>query len=341
MPKHITLSRRKQSEPADLDTFKEKRAEREKKKRKAQAEQAKAKEAQAKFADDDDDDVDKDVVHVALPVPKRKQPLAIAATTKKPKKKTADEAVDDDAIEGFDGQDDDDDDDGDDDDDDNGGDGDDDSSSLSVGDMRNDFEALQSSIEQGLSAANKQPKKAKQSSGSSAAAAAAAAASDDDVHPDLKPAVLYVGHIPFGFHERQLEAFFGQFGEVLRVKLARSKRTGGSRHFAFVEFRRLHVAKVVVEAMNGYIMYRRRLVCAIVPPEKCHDRMWSISRTIVKSRGERRALSQLQHGAAVADAATAEAAETKRAARNEARKQKLASLGIDVDALQKRKTGSK
>jgi nucleolar protein 15 len=328
MPKHITLSRRKQSEPADLDTFKEKRAEREKKKRKAQAEQAKAKEAQAKFADDDDDDEEEE--DVVVPAPKRKQPLAIAATTKKkPTKKTADEAsVDDDAIEGFDGQDDDDDDD--DDDDGVGNDnGDDDSSSLSVGDMRNDFEALQSSIEQGLS----KPKKAKQSSGS-----AAASTTSDDVHPDLKPAVLYVGHIPFGFHERQLEAFFGQFGEVLRVKLARSKRTGGSRHFAFVEFRRLHVAKVVVEAMNGYIMYRRRLVCAIVPPEKCHDRMWSISRTIVKSRGERRALSQLQYGAAVTDAATAEVAETKRAARNEARKQKLASLGIDVDELQKKKT---
>ena len=34
-------------------------------------------------------------------------------------------------------------------------------------------------------------------------------------------------------------------------------RTGASHHYAFVEFRRLHVAKVVVEAMNGYIMFRR------------------------------------------------------------------------------------
>jgi nucleolar protein 15 len=317
MPKHITLSRRKQSEPADLDTFKEKRAQRESQKKKRKEEQE---QARHHVVDQDDDDQEEQV---------QKPPKRLAIAKEEPKKKiVADEASDDDDdddddddVEGFSGEDDEDDI------------SNSSSSSLSVGDVRNEFEALQSSLEQGLA----KQKKRKQSSTATSSSSSAAAAANDSVHPDLLPAVMYVGHIPYGFHERQLEAFFGQFGEVSRVKLARSKRTGGSRHFAFVEFRRLHVAKVVVEAMNGYIMFRRRLVCAIVPPEKCHDRMWSVSRKIVKSRGERRALSQLNYGAAITDAAKAEAAETKRAERDATRKQKLASLGIDLDSIQRRR----
>jgi nucleolar protein 15 len=156
---------------------------------------------------------------------------------------------------------------------------------------------------------------------------------DPDEVPEMQPGVLYIGHLPFGLHERQLEGFLSQFGEVLRVKLARSKRTGGSRHFAFVEFRRLYVAQVVVEAMNGYIIYRRRLACAVVPPEKCHARMWSVSRNIVKSAAERRARGQLAHGAAVLDEAKAAGADRRRAERAKARAEKLAAVGISLDAI--------
>lgn len=38
--------------------------------------------------------------------------------------------------------------------------------------------------------------------------------------------VIYIGHIPRGFYEEAMKGFFGQFGDVLRIQLARSKKTG-------------------------------------------------------------------------------------------------------------------
>lgn len=35
---------------------------------------------------------------------------------------------------------------------------------------------------------------------------------------------IYVGHIPHGFFEEQMKKFFSQFGQVTRVRLARSKK---------------------------------------------------------------------------------------------------------------------
>lgn len=59
------------------------------------------------------------------------------------------------------------------------------------------------------------------------------------VAPASKPkgsAVVYLGRIPHGFFEDQIRGYFGQFGDVLRVRLSRSKKTGRSRGYAFVEF---------------------------------------------------------------------------------------------------------
>jgi len=48
--------------------------------------------------------------------------------------------------------------------------------------------------------------------------------------------VVYLGHIPYGFFEDQMKGFFSQFGTITRLRLARSKRTGNSKHYAFIEF---------------------------------------------------------------------------------------------------------
>jgi len=77
--------------------------------------------------------------------------------------------------------------------------------------------------------------------------------------------VIWIGSIPHGFYEEQMKAYFSQFGKVGRVRLSRSKKTGRSRGFAYVEFKddtkqKLHqVAADVVSATHnmlllGYIM---------------------------------------------------------------------------------------
>ncbi|XP_059139947.1 uncharacterized protein LOC131928055, partial [Physella acuta] len=64
---------------------------------------------------------------------------------------------------------------------------------------------------------------------------------------DRLPGVVYIGHVPHGFYERQLSNYFSQFGKVLNVKLSRSKNNGKSKGYAFIKFKDAAVAKTVAE----------------------------------------------------------------------------------------------
>ncbi|XP_003738982.1 MKI67 FHA domain-interacting nucleolar phosphoprotein-like [Galendromus occidentalis] len=88
--------------------------------------------------------------------------------------------------------------------------------------------------------------------------------------------VIYVGHIPHGFYEDELRKYFSQFGEVTRVRVSRSRKTGGSRGFAFVEFQHDAVAAIAADTMNGYLMFDRLLKVNVVPKEKVHSDMFAL-----------------------------------------------------------------
>lgn len=90
----------------------------------------------------------------------------------------------------------------------------------------------------------------------------------------LTPGVIYLGHIPRGLFEPQLKGYFSQFGNVTRVRLSRSKKTGGSKGYAFVEFECDEVAKIVAETMNNYLFCERLLKCEFIPPEKVHEKLF-------------------------------------------------------------------
>ncbi|XP_003478796.1 MKI67 FHA domain-interacting nucleolar phosphoprotein [Cavia porcellus] len=87
---------------------------------------------------------------------------------------------------------------------------------------------------------------------------------------ELTPGVIFVGHLPPVLFESQIKAYFSQFGRITRFRLSRSKRTGNSRGYAFVEFQSEDVAKIVAETMNNYLFGERLLVCRFMPPEKVH-----------------------------------------------------------------------
>ncbi|CAL9689914.1 unnamed protein product [Knipowitschia caucasica] len=89
------------------------------------------------------------------------------------------------------------------------------------------------------------------------------------------PGVIYVGHLPVGLFEPQLKAYFEQFGKVLRLRLSRSKKTGGSKGYAFIEFDCDEVARIVAETMNNYLMGERLIKCHVVPPEKVHEELFN------------------------------------------------------------------
>ena len=82
--------------------------------------------------------------------------------------------------------------------------------------------------------------------------------------------VIYLSRIPHGFYEDQMRAYFSQFGEITRLRMARNKRTGASKHYAYIEFRHEAVARIVVETMHNYLMFGRLLQCHLVPVEKVH-----------------------------------------------------------------------
>lgn len=90
----------------------------------------------------------------------------------------------------------------------------------------------------------------------------------------LSPGVIYVGHLPQGLFESQLKAYFEQFGKILRLRLSRSKKTGKSKGYAFIEFDCDDVAKIVAETMNNYLMGERLIKCHVVPPEKVHKKLF-------------------------------------------------------------------
>lgn len=80
--------------------------------------------------------------------------------------------------------------------------------------------------------------------------------------------VVFIKHIPHGFYEEQIKAYFQQFGAVTRARVARSERTGKSKGYAFVEFRVPEVAKIAAETMDNYLMFKQVLKTAYIAPEE-------------------------------------------------------------------------
>ncbi|KAG7258217.1 hypothetical protein CRUP_014293 [Coryphaenoides rupestris] len=95
---------------------------------------------------------------------------------------------------------------------------------------------------------------------------------------NLSPGVVYVAHLPTSLGEKELMIYFQQFGNILRLRLARSKKTGNSKGYAFMEFECDEVAKIVAETMNNYLMRERLIKCQLMPPEKVHQNLFSGSR---------------------------------------------------------------
>ncbi|KIW31845.1 hypothetical protein, variant [Cladophialophora immunda] len=91
---------------------------------------------------------------------------------------------------------------------------------------------------------------------------------------DDGPGTVYVGRIPHGFYEKEMRAYFSQFGDISRLRLSRNKRTGASKHFAFIEFASDEVAKIVAETMDNYLMFGHILKCKYAEPGSLHPDVW-------------------------------------------------------------------
>ena len=89
-----------------------------------------------------------------------------------------------------------------------------------------------------------------------------------------EPGVVYVGRIPHGFYEHQMRAYFSQFGEISKLRLSRNRKTGASKHFAFIEFKSNEVARIVATSMDNYLMFGHILRCKYAPVDTLHPDVW-------------------------------------------------------------------
>ncbi|BFZ57863.1 nucleolar protein [Savitreella phatthalungensis] len=83
-----------------------------------------------------------------------------------------------------------------------------------------------------------------------------------------QPGVVYIGRVPHGFYEDEMRGYFAQFGEVLRVRVSRSKKSGRSKGYAFVEFGERDVATVVARSMHNYLLGGKLLQVKVLSGEE-------------------------------------------------------------------------
>ena len=118
----------------------------------------------------------------------------------------------------------------------------------------------------------------------------------ETVEPPKAGHVIYIGHIPHGFYEDQMKEYFSQFGKVTRIRLSRNKKTGKSKHYAFVEFGNAEVAEIAARAMNGYMMFTQRLDTHIMKEEDLHPELFKGAnqkfKVLPRQRLEREKLAQ-------------------------------------------------
>lgn len=163
---------------------------------------------------------------------------------------------------------------------------------------------------------------------------AAVSAKQDPGHGKVAPTpegacVVYLGHIPHGFYEEQMRGFFSQFGTVTRLRLARNKKTGRSKHFAFIEFKRAEVGEVVAKAMNGYLMFSKVLVAKVMATKSLHPQMFKGANRPFKVV-DRVAGARKVHNAARAPAKAA--GRERQLVRGERKKRaQLTALGIEYE----------
>ena len=132
--------------------------------------------------------------------------------------------------------------------------------------------------------------------------------------------VLYIGHLPREFEERELAHFLKQFGRVVNLRLARSKRTEVSKGYGFFQMSNDDTARIVADTLSGYIlMGKRRLVCHVVPPEKVHARLFFKREPVKKKPEANRSLKRIK------------LVTYKLVARERKKKALLQKAGIDFD----------
>jgi len=79
---------------------------------------------------------------------------------------------------------------------------------------------------------------------------------------------LYVGNLPFGTTDQDLETLFGESGQVQSTSIVTDRDTGRSRGFGFVEMDSREAADAAIQRLNGYEIDGRAIVVNEARPKE-------------------------------------------------------------------------
>lgn len=79
---------------------------------------------------------------------------------------------------------------------------------------------------------------------------------------------LYVGNLPFGVSEEDLQKLFSEAGAVQSVKIVMDAYSGRSRGFGFVEMAAKEDAEKAIALINGKTFMERTLIVNEARPQK-------------------------------------------------------------------------
>ncbi|OWZ71506.1 hypothetical protein AYX14_03092 [Cryptococcus neoformans] len=146
---------------------------------------------------------------------------------------------------------------------------------------------------------------------------------------DDKKGTLYLGRIPHGFYEDQMKEYFSQFGDVTRVRLARNRKTGASKHYAYIEMSSESVAEIVADTMNNYLLMGHLLKCHVIPSDKVHPQLW-VGANKKFRKVPRARMEKMKHEKERTEEEKAKA-DKKLLKKERQRKKKLEAAGIDYE----------
>lgn len=134
-----------------------------------------------------------------------------------------------------------------------------------------------------------------------------------------------------------MRSYFSQFGEVTKLRLSRNKKTGRSRHFAFIEFAHASVAKIVADTMDKYLLFGHLLQVRTIPKEQVHEALFKgAGRRFKKVPGNKIEGRSLRLGT---DREGWEKRNKKEEARRKDKAEKLKGLGYEFEAPALRSAG--
>ncbi|MEK8051008.1 RNA-binding protein [Ideonella sp. DXS22W] len=79
---------------------------------------------------------------------------------------------------------------------------------------------------------------------------------------------LYVGNLPYGMRDDDLQQHFGAFGQVQSAKVMMDRETGRSKGFGFVEMGSPSQAQSAIQGMAGQQFEGRALVVNLARPRE-------------------------------------------------------------------------